>query len=266
MEGVTGRANRTRWGCVSVACVVVAVCVAPASAQSPGDPGPHRFGFEVGKLWAGIDDALASPNRYEGQAAVVGASYRFRGAAWRLGASLAGAAPLLTAGGRSTFEEAAAVSFDSWALRRIWRSAGGRWAAFIGPAITGDIGLRRHYYRLDQSTRYDNAFVGLEATGLLEVDAEGLGQLAGRVMVAAAGVSVRTPFTTLAGPGPEVRVVLPTSFVLLKHRLDLRNRVGDNLVFDFLYEGALIKHSEPLPLGVAWHRFGVALEFPWGGA
>lgn len=169
-------------------------------------------------------------------------------------------------GSRSTHEKATAMSLDAWALRRVWRSAGGRWAAFAGPAIAGDMGLRRHYYRLDQSTSYDNAFLGLEATGLLEMDAEGLGRIAGRVMVPLAGVSVRTPYTTLASPGPEVRVGIPPSFVLLKQRLELRNLVGNRFIFGFFYEGVLVRHPEPLDLGVAWHRFGVVLEVAWGGS
>lgn len=156
------------------------------------------------------------------------------------------------------------MSVDAWALRRLWRSVGGRWAGFVGPAMAGDLGRRRHYYRLDQSTGFDNAFLGLEVAGLVEMDAEGLGRVAGRVMVPVAGVSVRTPYTTLASPGPEVRLETPPSFVLLKHRLDLRSPVGNGFVFGFLYEGVLIRHSEPLDLGVAWHRFGVELELAWG--
>lgn len=250
---------------VAAAAVVVAVCGTPARAQAD-EAGPHRVALEAGKLWEGIDDALASPTRHEGHAAVVGVSYRFRGETWRLGGSMARATIRLTpaVGSRSTHEKATAMSLDAWALRRLWRSAGGRWAAFAGPAIAGDMGLRRHYYRLDQSTRYDNAFLGLEATGLLEMDAEGLGRIAGRVMVPLAGVTVRTPYTTLGSPGPEVRVGIPPSFVLLKQRLDLRSPVGNTFVFGFMYEGVLVRHPEPLDLGVAWHRFGVVLELAWG--
>jgi hypothetical protein len=246
-------------------CVAAAVCPAPAGAQG-GGVGPHRFGLEAGKLWAGVEDALASPTRYEGNAAVVGASYRFHGQTWRLGGAVARAALRLTpaVGTGSTHEQATAVSLDAWVLRRLWRSAGGRWVAFVGPAIAGDLGRRRHFYRLDQSTSFDNAFLGLEAAGLLEMDAEGLGRIAGRVMVPVAGVSVRTPYTTLASSGPEVRLEVPPTFMLLKHRLDLRSPVGNGFVFGFLYEGVLIQHKEPLDLAVAWHRFGVELEFAWG--
>lgn len=268
---MTGRGRGSARACLPVAFVAASVsvaavvCVAPTSGQA-GGAGRHRFGLEAGKLWQGIEDALASPSRYEGQAAVVGASYRFRGETWRLGASVAWARPRMTTAPRPrpTYEEATAASLDSWVLRRVWRSTGGRWAAFVGPAVAGDMGLRRHYYRLDQSISYDNAFLGLEAAALLEWDAAGLGRIAGRVMLPVAGVSVRTPYTTLAGSGPEVRVGVPPSFVLLRHRLDLRNPVGDRLVFGFLYEGTLVRHSEPLDLGVAWHRLGVVLEYGWG--
>lgn len=259
------RAGRGWWW-LAAACVAGAAWGAPAAGQALDSLGRHGVALEAGRLWQGIADDLASPARYRGDAGIAGAAYRYRGTAWRLGASVARAGARLTPamGSGPGHEEVTAMSLDGWALRRVWRSAGGRWAAYAGPALAADMGLRRHYYRLDQSTAYDNAFIGLEAAGLLEVELAGLGRVSERVMLPVAGVAVRTAYTGLAGSGPDVTVGLPPSFVLLRHRLDIRNPVSDRLVFGFLYEGTLVRHDAPLELAVAWQRLGVSLELTWG--
>lgn len=250
-----------------IAAFLVAVLwAAPVGAQTLDSLGRHGFGVEAGRLLQGIEDHLASSVRYEGSAAVAGVWYQYRGVDWRLGASLSRAGLRLSpaVGPRSSYEEATSMSFDAWALRRVWGSDSERWAVSAGPGVAGDMGLRRHYYRADQSTTYDNALLGLEATGLLEWTVPGLGVVSERVMLPVAGVAFRTAYTGLASSGPDVTVGLPPSFVLLRHRFEIRGAVGERTVIGFLYEGSLARHGDPLDLAVAWRRLGVSLELLWG--
>ena len=245
---------------------------AGAASQSGTDrvERPPRYGVRVepGVRWEGLDDALASASRYRARSQNVAGGFRYRSDRWRAG--LAGswtASRLLPSGleNPDTYEEALFVTADTWLGRRVWASADRRWAAFAGPAIAVEVGLRRHEYGLQRSYRYDNAFVGLEAAGILEWTAPNGVRVSERVMLPVAGVAIRTGYTALASEGAFVSFDLPPGFLLFRHRLEARLPLRGWLALSAHHEGSLLRHGDPLELALAWHRVGLALELAWGG-
>lgn len=254
---------------LAVLAVLTAACLwAPVRAVAQGpDPGRHGLSVDIGARSEGVDDELASPARYTGGAPIVGAAYLYRPPAWRMGVSGSWSTPRLEPTGvddPAMFEDALTVALDAWAARRVWRSGNGRWAAFIGPGLAVDMGLRRHELGDDAQQRYDNGFVGLEAVGLLEWSPAWGGRLVGRVMAPVLGLAARTSYTGLASEGPEITVALPPTFLLLRHRLAYVYPVGDRLALSVHHEGSFLRHTEPLELAVAWQRLGVGLQLRWG--
>ncbi|MFO7893784.1 MAG: hypothetical protein R6U63_08620 [Longimicrobiales bacterium] len=258
-----------RWGAALAVALPLAVLTPPAAAQSPtmAPLPPHGTLLEGGLRWHGVDDALASAARYQGDAVTLGAAHRYRSAGWRIGLGGSWTAGRLYPAGLedpTSYEESLSVTVDNWFARRVWRSGDGRWAAFAGPAVAVDVGLRRHAYGGDPSYRYDNAFMGVEATAILEWWPTGGGRLSERVAVPLAGLAVRTDYTGLAAPGPRVSVDLPPTFLLFRHRLEYRLPVRGRLALNVHHEGSVLRHTEPLDHAVAWHRLGLALEIAWG--
>ena len=271
-----GATRAALWTTVVLAGLVTALPVRAAAQSDPARAEAGRAGafpghgvrIEPGVRWEGIDDALASASRYRARSQNVAAGYRYRSDRWRAG--LAGswtASRLLPSGLESpdTYEEALFITVDSWLTRRVWASANGRWAAFAGPAAAVDVGLRRHEYGGQRSYRYDNAFVGLEAAGILEWTTPGGVRLSERIMLPLGGLAVRTGYTALASEGVAVSFDLPPDLLLFRHRLEARLPLRRWLALSAHHEGSLLRHDHPLELAQAWHRVGVAVEFAWGG-
>lgn len=256
----------TRWT-AGLALMLLIGVPAAVSAQAAATAAPHGVALEGGVRWQGLDDALASTLRYASEAVAVGAAYRYRRPEWRIGVagtwSATRASPVGPDDG-TLYEEALHITLDHWLARRVWRSGGGHWAAFVGPAAALELGLRRHTYGEHRAQRYDNAFIGLEGTALLEWSPAGGHRLTERVAVPLAGLALRTSYTGLARHSPRVSVDLPPTFVLFRHRLDYRLRISRRLALEVHHEGSVLRHTQPLELAVAWHRVGAALELVWG--
>lgn len=254
-----------------LAAVLLLVCLsAPGDAASAQlrDTARHELVLHLGTTAQAVDDALASPVRYTGDAFLAGAAYAYRPATWRVGVSGSwGTSPLEPVGvaRTSASDDAFSVAVDAWAARRVWRSGEGRWAAFVGPGAAVEVGLRRYEFGTGSERRYDNGFLGLQVAGLLEWSAPWGGRLAERVAVPVVGLAARTSYPGLASEGPDLSVALPPTFVLLRHRLDYVHPLNDWAALSVHHEGSFLRHTDPLEHAVAWQRVGAGVRLRWGG-
>lgn len=231
---------------------------------SDADPGPvpGRFALEPAAQWQGLDDRMASPVRYRGASAAVGASYTSGPGAWQWSVRATAAWPRMTSrlttldGG---YEETFQASGGAELLRTVWDH--GRFRGRVGPGLAGTSGVRRHVYGRDSWLNFSNAFVALQVVGRAELDLGRAGGLSETLALPVLGVAVRKEYASVTRREQTTTLAVPPSFLMIRHRLEYRvpghRAVGARL----FHETLVLRHREPLDLATVVQRLGVALEW-----
>lgn len=253
---------------VGLAFALLLAVPLPSLAQGrAGDAGgPHRVAVELGGLWQGVDDRMATPLRYTGTGLALGVQYERRGDRWRWGLRAAGAMPRLSGplyDADSGYAETSWLTGVGYLLGRVWRRPG-RLTVWAGPGLAGEASRRRHTYVADGELDFDSGFLAVHLAGLAELELGRYGRLSETLAVPVAGLAVRKEYTGVEGRGPVVTLELPPSLLLVHHRLTYRLPGTDAVGAYLFHEGSLVRHTEPLELASISHRLGVAVQWTWG--
>lgn len=228
--------------------------------------GPHRVAVELGGLWQGVDDPMATPLRYTGTGLALGARYERLGERWRWGVRAVGAVPRLSGplyDADSGYADTSWLSGAGYLLRQVWRRPG-RLTVWAGPGLAGEASTRRHTYAPDGALDFDSGFLAVQLAGLAELELDRYGRLSEALAVPVAGLAVRKEYTGVEGRGPVVTLALPPSLLLVHHRLTYRLPATGTVGAYLFHEASLVRHTEPLELASITHRLGVAVQWTWG--
>lgn len=244
------------------------LAAAPAAAQGAGSGGEggDRLAVEVGGIWWGVDDLMASPLRYTGTGLTVGLAYQGRSGGWRWSIRSSGALPRLHSplnDADAGYAEASWIGGTGRLLKRL-RQRSGRYAIWAGPGLAGEVERRRHTYAEGSQLVLYSGLLALQATGRVDVQLGRFGRLSETLALPLVGLAVRKEYAGVPGRPPRTTLGLPPSLLLLQHRLIYRLPADGALRAYVLHESSVVRHDDPLALASVSHRLGVAVEWVLG--
>lgn len=240
-----------------------------STAQGPGtggEPPDHGLAVEVGGVWQGVDDLMATPLRYTGTGLMLGLAYQHAWGEWTGSVRGAGALPRLHS---PLGDPDAGYAESSWfvgasrLLRRLAQRPG-TYAIWAGPGLTGELASRRHTYTSGSQLDFDTGILALQAVGRLDLDLGRYGGLSEALALPVVALAVRKEYASVAGRSPRTTLGLPPSLLLVHHRLVYRLPADGAVRAYAVHETSLARHDDVLELASVSHRLGIAVEWMLG--
>lgn len=240
-----------------------------APAQGPGTGGEapdHRLAVEVGGVWQGVDEIMATPLRYTGTGLMLGLAYQRRWSEWRWSVRGAGALPRLHSPVQAPdagYAESSWFVGTSRLMRRLARRSG-RYALWAGPGLAGEVARRRHTYTTGSQLNFYGGLLALQVAGRVDVELGRYGHLSEALALPVAALAVRNEYAGVVGRPPRTTLGLPPSVFLAHHRL-VYHLPADGAVRAYVvHESSLVRQDDSLGLASVSHRLGVAVEWVLG--
>lgn len=243
---------------------VIAVLAATGTAAQQAGGSDHSVALEGGMLWSGVDDEMASPLRYRGEAPVLMARYGQSRGEWRLEAFAGGARSRLSSA-RTTpvsgYEDARWLTGGVSLLRRV--AGAGAVDVWIGAAASAEGSIRRHQYTRDNWVNYTAALAAVQAAGRLEWLRAGGGRLMAELAVPVVGVALREPYAAVPGAATQLRPGIPPDLLFLRHRVEYRQPIAGGSWAAISHEASYLGHPDPEPYDSVAQRLTVSLGWGW---
>lgn len=250
-------------GLVRLAAGIALLAATGAAAQQVGGP-DHSIALEGGMLWSGVDDEMASPLRYRGEAPVLVVRYGQSRGEWRLDAFGGGARSRLVSSrttALSGYEDARWITGGVSLVRRV--AGAGPVAVWLGAAASAEGSIRRHQYTRDNWVNYTAALGAVQAAGRLEWLRPGGGRLLAELAAPVVGVALREPYAAVPGEAAELRPGFPPDLLFLRHRLEYRQPVAGGFSAAVSHEVSYLGHPAPEAYGSVAQRLTVSLGWEW---